>query len=77
LQDRNRKTACRLAHLIKGVMGTLGVPSVQAVAKQLEDHCAEGDFAAAHSVYGDLAADLDTVTDLLTDFVEGRFTPSV
>jgi CheY-like chemotaxis protein len=65
-------TVQRVSHLLKGVLSTFGAASVRALAEHLESLGRQGDLAAAAGCLPALQEQLREVTDILTDFVEGR-----
>jgi PAS domain S-box-containing protein len=66
----------RIAHLLKGVMCTFGAAAVRAPAERLEALGRQGDLAAAAECLPELLERLGAVTDVLTDFVQGRLAVS-
>ncbi len=75
IQQHDVSTSRRLAHLFKGVMGTLACPSVQETALDLEVACTDENFAAAEPLYQELNGQLQQLTGVLSDFVNGILDP--
>jgi two-component system sensor histidine kinase/response regulator len=75
ISSQDAKTAHRLAHLIKGAMTTLAVPTVEKTAQELENICATGELTDAAAHFSNLEPELLKVFEILTQFVNGRIEP--
>lgn len=75
ISNQDTKTAHRLAHLIKGAMMTLAVPTVETTAQELENICATGELTVAAAQFKILEPALLKVCEILTQFVNGSIDP--
>jgi len=72
IEERDATAARRLAHLLKGVMATFAVETVQETARTLETDFAAESFDNAEPRYRQLSEELDQVASVLTQFLEGK-----
>ena len=75
IERQDAKSSCRLAHLIKGVMGTLGSPIIRQTAREVEELCLTEQFDEAAGQMITLTSQLDQMTAVLTDFTNGDLEP--
>ena len=75
IRQKDGKTSRRLAHLIKGVMGSLASQAIEETARELESLCAAGEFGPAEKSMMTLTSQLNLITTTLTDFVKGDLDP--
>jgi two-component system sensor histidine kinase/response regulator len=73
INERDAVTARRLAHLLKGVMATLAVASVQDTARTLETGFAAESFDDAETLYARLTAEIQQVAEALSGFLDRTF----
>lgn len=72
IEQQDAETARRLAHLLKGVMGTLGASSVQETARTLEADLASESYGDIEKLYPQLSAEVQQVAMTLTAFLDGK-----
>ena len=75
IRQKDGKTSRRLAHLIKGVMGSLASQEIEETARELESLCVAGEFGPAEKSMMTLTSQLNLITTSLTDFVKGDLDP--
>jgi CheY-like chemotaxis protein len=72
---RDAATVHRLGHLLKGLASTFGAAEARGLAEQLEMIGRDNNLTTAADCLASLETQLELLTGILTDFVEGRAGP--